>query len=134
MIATLLRTLRHFAFIVICLVIFAAIPPLIRWWDPTSSAPYDMGFLQRPFVALFAFAVMLAGVWMLIQLGFTTFRRWFNDKQPNGPAVEGEKPRELGGFERAWETLNERERAFAFLGLFLVLCTLYVIILCSTPV
>lgn len=123
---TLLRTLRHAAFLVITLVLFAAIPPLLRLADPTSAAPYDWGFLQRPFVALFSFAVMLAGVWAVIHLGFSTFRAWL--------AKQGQEYGGTTGFAEGWNQLQPWQRTLTFLGVFLILAVLYVVILAGTPV
>jgi len=83
----------------------------LRLLDPTAGV-FDLGYLQRPLVAIAWYALLEFGVWLFFQINMPTPDRWIDN----------------GGFREFWEGLPPRykwaliERHLALRLVALLLC------------
>ena len=91
-------------------VLFMGSIEVLRWIDPTAGV-YDIGFLQKPFVAAFWYTFTLGVAWLVARLWLPTIINWVTD----------------GGFSEAWKELTGREKVYVALGslAFLILTMLW---------
>lgn len=65
--------------LILAALVFLGSPYLLRWLDPTAGA-FDVGYLQRPVMALVYFLFATFAAWVVFQIDWPDADRWIDSE------------------------------------------------------
>lgn len=120
--------------LIIALALFLGSPYALMFLDPTAGT-FDLGYLQRPVLALVFFLFATFAAWLALQLDWPDVDRWVDDEF--APDLEDGAPWQVKretGLGPDWLRLSPLARVLILLGLFALLLTAYLVCLALVPV
>lgn len=102
----------------LALALFFWSPYLIRLASPQSGAWYDLGFLQRPVLAIVQLLLFTVAAWKVLEIYFRTIDRHAD----------------TGGFAADWKLISAFQRVVITIAVFVLFVAAFLISLSLTPI